>query len=36
MGFVEVKRDPWDAAYKPDDWNEEKFGTPDVVYMELE
>lgn len=31
-GFVEVKREPWDPAQKPDNW---RGGEPDVVYMEL-
>jgi len=39
-GFVEVRREKWNEAYKPKDWDKEHFkqfnnGEPDVVYMEL-
>ncbi len=30
-----IGRRRWDPKYKADDWNEELFGQPDVVYMEL-
>ena len=31
-GFVEVRREPWNPAYKPEVW---RGGEPDVVFMEL-
>jgi len=39
-GFVEVKREKWNEAFKPENWDKEFFkqynnGEPDVVYMEL-
>lgn len=34
-GFDVVKKDAWDPKFRPDDWDDELLGTPDVVYMEL-
>jgi hypothetical protein len=34
--FNVVDRAPWDAELAPEDWEYEKFGTPDVVWMKLE
>lgn len=33
-GFVEVGRAPWNDEYKPDGWDYDTMGRPDVVYME--
>jgi len=35
FGFEEVRREPWNDENAPPNWDYEKFGTPDVVYMEL-
>lgn len=34
-GFVETGRNAWDWQYAPDGWDASRWGTPDVVYMEL-
>ena len=34
-GFVEVGRDKWNDEFAPKNWNKEKLGEPDVVYMQL-
>lgn len=34
-GFKETDRYKWDDQYRPDDWNENKYGKPDVVYRSL-
>lgn len=34
LGFKEVKREPWNDAFKPEGWKDE-WGTPDVVFMEF-
>jgi len=34
FGFKEVNRLKWDAQYAPDGWNYDKFGKPDIVFME--
>lgn len=34
-GFEEYNRDKWNNDWKPQDWNEERYGTPDVVYRRL-
>lgn len=35
FGFKEVKRIKWNDKYAPKNWDYEKFGRPDIVYMEL-
>ena len=35
FGFKEVNRLTWDDQYAPPGWDYEKFGRPDVVFMEL-
>ncbi|MFM1846959.1 MAG: hypothetical protein RL417_433 [Pseudomonadota bacterium] len=35
-GFIETKRLQWDDRYAPVDWNYERFGKPDLIFMELE
>ena len=40
-GFKVVRREKWNEAFKPDDWNSEFFkdyngGRPDIVYMEYD
>lgn len=35
FGFEEYKREPWNDAYAPKDWDYEQFGRPDIVYMKL-
>lgn len=35
FGFVEYKRQPWDDAYAPQDWNYDAYGRPDIIYMKL-
>jgi hypothetical protein len=34
FGFVEKKRLTWDDKYAPKNWNYEKYGRPDIVFME--
>lgn len=33
-GFRVVNRDTWNEVYAPKDWDYEKFGRPDIIYME--
>jgi hypothetical protein len=33
FGFEEIKRNPWDEAYAPKNWDYKEGGTPDVVYF---
>ena len=35
FGFRVVKREPWNPEFAPVGWNYEKYGKPDVVWMEL-
>lgn len=35
FGFEEVRREKWNDQYAPKEWDYEKYGKPDVVYMEL-
>lgn len=35
FGFKETERIKWDDKYAPKNWNYEKNGRPDIVYMEL-
>jgi superkiller protein 3 len=35
FGFKEVRRVKWDDQFAPENWNYDKDGRPDVVYMEL-
>ena len=35
-GFVEYDRMQWMDEYAPSNWNYEKFGKPDVVFMSLQ
>lgn len=35
LGFEPVNRIEWDDEYAPEGWNYEKFGKPDVVFMEV-
>ncbi len=32
-GFIEYKRVTWNDRYAPQEWNNEEFGSPDIVYM---
>lgn len=34
FGFEETDRLTWDDKYAPDGWNYERFGRPDIVFME--
>ena len=34
--FVEIKRESWNDEYAPKNWDYEKFGNPDIIYMKLE
>jgi hypothetical protein len=34
-GFKVFKTEPWNDRYRPKNWDEAKFGTPDVYHMEL-
>ena len=34
-GFIESERYKWNPAYAPQDWDYEKYGTPDVVMRHL-
>ncbi len=33
FGFVEYKRIQWDDAYAPENWDYEKLGRPDIIFM---
>ncbi len=35
-GFRVMNRDTWNEAYAPKDWDYEKFGRPDIIYMEYQ
>lgn len=35
LGFEEVGREPWNDEYAPPDWNYERDGRPDVIYLKL-
>jgi len=35
FGFVEYSRAAWDEQYAPGDWDYERFGRPDIVFMRL-
>jgi GNAT superfamily N-acetyltransferase len=35
LGFEEVSRSPWDDQYAPPNWDYEKNGRPNVVYLEF-
>lgn len=35
FGFVETSRVPFDRSLAPAEWNYARYGTPDVVFMEL-
>lgn len=35
FGFVEVTRAKWDPMFAPSAWNYDKYGKPDVVWLEL-
>jgi hypothetical protein len=35
FGFEETGRDQWNPEYAPKNWDYQKFGTPDIVYMTL-
>lgn len=35
FGFVEYKRESWVDDYAPGNWDYEKFGRPDIIYMKL-
>jgi hypothetical protein len=33
LGFVEIRREAWNAEFAPKGWNADRFGRPEVVYM---
>jgi hypothetical protein len=34
-GFKQTSSVPWNQAYAPKEWNYKRFGTPDLIHMEL-
>lgn len=36
LGFKEYDRDKWNDEYRPANWDEEKYGRPNIVYRKLE
>lgn len=35
FGFVEYNREKWCDEYAPHNWNYERFGRPDIIYMKI-